>query len=154
MVTDMSGMFAGALAFNQDIGGWNTANVTDMSQMFYQARSFNQDLGGWNTSSVRNMSGMFSGATAFNQDIGGWDVTALTLAVDMFAGAKLSTTNYDALLIGWDAQALQPGVRFHGGTSTYCVGEPARSHMIDSHGWMITDAGTVCLTSYLPLVYR
>ena len=48
-VTDMSYMFAGAINFNQDIGGWNTANVTDMSGMFMSAFAFDQDIGSWNT---------------------------------------------------------------------------------------------------------
>jgi len=33
---------------------------------------------------------------------------------NMFNGATLSTANYDALLIGWEAQTLQPNVNFHG----------------------------------------
>jgi len=48
----------------------------------------------------------------------------------MFLHVALSTTNYDALLIGWDAQALQSGVTFSGGNSTYCFGESARQNMI------------------------
>ena len=90
------------------------------------------------------MSHMFGGARAFNQDIGGWDVTALTNASGMFRNAALSTANYDALLMGWDAQALHSGVQFDGGASAYCDGETARSHMIHSDGWMITDGGKDC----------
>ena len=67
-----------ASAFNQDIGGWNTANVTDMSDMFYGAGAFNQDIGGWNTASVTNMSYMFYSAGAFNQNIGGWNTANVT----------------------------------------------------------------------------
>ena len=35
----------------------------------------------------------------------------------MFTGVKLSTPNYDALLIGWDSQILQSNVTFGGGNS-------------------------------------
>ena len=41
-------MFKNALAFNQDVGNWNTAAVTDMKFMFYEARSFNQDISSLN----------------------------------------------------------------------------------------------------------
>ena len=35
-VTNMSYMFAGAAAFNQELNGWNVSNVTTMECMFYQ----------------------------------------------------------------------------------------------------------------------
>jgi hypothetical protein len=63
---------------------------------------------------------------------------------EMFKDHALSTANYDALLIGWNAQDLQPNVSFHGGDSTYCHGESARQNMIDVHGWTITDGGKDC----------
>uniref|UniRef100_UPI00131F119F BspA family leucine-rich repeat surface protein n=1 Tax=Flagellimonas amoyensis TaxID=2169401 RepID=UPI00131F119F len=97
-VTDMSGMFIGAAAFNGDISGWDTSNVTDMSYMFAGATAFNGDIGGWDTSSVTSLEGMFSRATAFNQDIGGWDTSSLTTMSDMFRGA--SSFNQD--ISSWD----------------------------------------------------
>jgi len=92
------------------------------------------------------MSYMFSLATAFDQDLSGWDVTALNDAEGMFAFKRLSPDNYDALLIGWDAQALKSGVTFGGGDSTYCAAEAeaARAHMISADGWTITDGGKGC----------
>ena len=78
-------------------------------------------------SNVTDMSYMFGNATAFDQDIGSWDVTALTNASFMFFGATLSTANYDALLVDWNAQALQNGVTFHGGNSTYCAGSTRKN---------------------------
>jgi surface protein len=151
-VTDMSWMFASASAFNQDIGNWNTVSVTDMSYMFYDASAFNQDIGNWNTANVTDMSGMFYYASAFNQDLGGWNVGALTDASYMFTGVTLSTPNYDALLIGWDAQTLHSGVTFNGGYSKYCAGEAARSNMISSDHWNITDGGKQCPPAVAPAV--
>jgi surface protein len=178
-VTDMRAMFDGASAFNQDIGGWDTGNVTDMGSMFYYASAFNQDIGGWDTGNVTDMRAMFHdasvfnqdigawdtgnvtdmgwmfwswGASAFDQDIGGWDVSNVTDMRSMFWGATLSTANYDALLIGWDAQALQSGVDFHGGYSTYCAGEAARTHMIDTDYWAITDGGKNCAAPEIDVV--
>jgi surface protein len=146
-------MFYYATSFNQDIGGWITSNVEDMKYMFSCAHTFDQDISGWDTSSVKDMTGMFLNAHNFNQDISQWDVTSLSFANQMFNGVTLSTANYDALLIGWDAQDLQPGVTFSGGNSTFCAGESERAHMISSDGWTITDGGKGCpFTIFLPLV--
>jgi surface protein len=150
-VTDMRSMFSSATAFNQSIGSWDTSNVTTMGYMFYGATAFNQDIGSWDTAAVTNMRWMFANTSSFNQDIGSWNVGALTNAASMFISATLSTANYDALLIGWDAQTLQSGVPFHGGNSTYCLGEAARANMISSDSWTITDSGKDC-SAYDPFV--
>ena len=96
-ITDMSQMFNGAVAFNQDIGGWDVSNVTDMFSMFRDADAFNQDIGNWDVSNVTNMDTMFRGATAFNQDIGNWDVSSVTNVGAMFGGA----TAFNQDLSGW-----------------------------------------------------
>jgi len=89
------------------------------------------------------MSSMFEGATSFDKDIGSWDVTALLDATNMFAFVSLSNTNYDSLLVGWNAQSLQPEVNFNGGNSKYCsaAAVAARANMIASDSWVITDGG-------------
>jgi hypothetical protein len=75
----------------------------------------------------------------------------------MFTGVSLSTSDYDALLQGWDAQILHSGVTFDGGNSQYCLGEAARTHLISAYSWTITDGGKLCPMIhkyYLPLVRR
>ena len=71
-VTNTSGMFYEAKAFNQYIGNWNTSNVTNMSYMFSgysKLTAFNQDINNWDTSSVIEMTQMFWLAAQFNQPI-------------------------------------------------------------------------------------
>lgn len=142
-VTNMRTMFNGATNFNQDIGVWTVGNVSNMSTMFSLATSFNQNIGNWDTSSVADMSRMFSSAGSFDQNIGNWNMTSVVNVEEMFFNAELSTANYDALLIGWNAQNLQPNLIFDGGRSTYCAGADARANMITSDRWTITDAGFV-----------
>jgi hypothetical protein len=60
----------------------------------------------------------------------------------MFEGAELSPPNYDALLIGWSRQDVQPGVGFHAGRSQYTAVE-ARERLTGEHEWQVTDGGPV-----------
>jgi len=148
-VIDMSGMFIRAQRFNQPIGSWNVGNVTNMIEMFYGATSFNQTISSWNVSNGPDMRYMFMGATAFNQNIGSWNVSNVTNMGNMFTNAGLSIANYDALLIGWSTISpnetpLKPNVVFSGGNSKYCNGASARSSIISTYGWTITDGGLDC----------
>lgn len=139
-VTNMNQMFRNS-SFNQDIGSWNVSSVVLMMGMFYNT-SFNQDIGSWNTGAVHDMDWMFR-STPFDQDISSWDITTAVHMALMFEGGGLSTSNYDALLVGWEAQAVQSNVNFHAGSSTYSSGAPAtaRAALIADHYWTITDGG-------------
>ena len=147
-VTNMDSLFE-STPFNQSISSWNVSNVTNMGYMFFFATAFNQPIGNWNVSNVTNMTLMFRSATSFNQLIGSWNVSNVTAMQDMFYGAGLSTANYDELLIGWSTISpnetpLKPNVVFSGGNSKYCNGSSARSSIISTYGWTITDAGLDC----------
>ncbi len=99
-VTNMSNLFQGATSFNQDISNWNTAAVTSMPNMFGNATSFNQNISAWNTSAVTSMSGMFFNATSFNQNISNWNTAAVTTMQNMFNGATSFNQNVGSFNIG------------------------------------------------------
>jgi surface protein len=152
-VTNINNMFWGTggmdRAFNGDITNWDVSNVTDFGSLFggdYSSAnaSFNRDIGGWNTSSALNMNRMFRYATSFDQDLSGWDINQVTNLLDFMNDVTLSTVNYDALLIAWDAQgAMSYSGTVNFGLSKYTAGgaaEAARTSFISKWGG-ITDGG-------------
>lgn len=143
-VTNMSNMFGQCTNFNGNITSWDTSSVTNFSSMFIQS-SFNQNIGGWDTSSATNMSQMLR-LTPFDQDISGWDIRNVTNFGIFLFQSELSTANYDALLVAWEAQTPQSNVNAHFGNSQYTLGsaaETARTSLINTYNWTITDGGGV-----------
>ncbi|MCG8570157.1 MAG: BspA family leucine-rich repeat surface protein [Spirochaetes bacterium] len=141
LVYSFNFMFEGAENFNQDISNWDTSDVTQMYQTFSDAKNFNQDLSSWDTSQVTLMYRMFYKAEKFNQNLSNWNVTQVTDMGSMFEYVTLSTTNYDALLMGWSAQSVESGVAFHGGNSQYSAAAAAARQALLDKGWTITDGG-------------
>ncbi|MBF4519046.1 BspA family leucine-rich repeat surface protein [Flavobacterium sp. ANB] len=101
-VNNMSNMFSGATAFNQNITSWNVGSVSDMSVMFSNAKAFDQNIGSWNVTNVTNMRSMFKGATAFNQNIGSWDVGNVNFMGSMFEGA----TAFNQNITSWNVEKV------------------------------------------------
>ncbi len=98
-VTDMSGMFSGAKAFNQPLDGWDVSNVKYMSSMFFKAEAFNQDLNSWQTGNVERMQDMFNSAKAFNGNIMPWNTGKVTNMQAMFYGAEAFNK-----ALGWNTE--------------------------------------------------
>ena len=141
-VTSLAWMFLGATSFNQPLNSWSTANVTSLFGTVFGASSFNQPLGTWNTSGVTEMTSTFRDAAAFDQPLGTWSVASVVDATEMFTGAALSAPNYDALLIGWAAQAVQPAVWFDAGGASYSsAASAARASLTLVNLWTIADGG-------------
>ena len=75
-------------------------------------------------------------------DAGDWDITAATDMTQMFFNVTLSTSEYNALLVGWEAQTEPTGITFHGGNSTHSgAGTTARGVLTGTSTWSITDGG-------------
>ena len=139
-VTNMSSMFRSTQVFNQPLDAWDVSNVSEFDRMFWDAENFNQDLSSWNTSSVENMEGMFYFATDFDQNIGSWDMTGILNADDMLDDSGMTVENYDATLLGWFSQSLQPDVNLGAEGLIYSsAGLIGRNILTDApNNWIIT----------------
>ena len=100
-VTDMSGMFRDAAAFNGNISSWDVSSVERMEFMFTGAAAFDQPLNDWNVSSATSMDAMFSGAAAFDQPLNDWNVSSATSMDAMFSGAAAFNGNISS----WDVSS-------------------------------------------------
>jgi hypothetical protein len=79
-------------------------------------------------------------------NIGSWDITLVTNMSRFLRDTGISTTSYDDLLIGWEAQVPSSGVSFDAGSSQYTAGgaaETARTSLVNTYGWSITDGGPI-----------
>ena len=149
-VKNMQGMFQSAIGFNQPLSSWITSAVTDMSYMFSSATIFNQPLTTsgniWNTSAVTTMYNMFYQANAFNQNIGSWNVSNV-ISFNNFMASKtnltFSTTNLDAIYIGWASRPVKPNITISFGTAKRTAASTtARGVLTGSPNlWTITDGG-------------
>ena len=129
----------------------NLSAVTSLNSAFRSATSFNQPLD-WDISNVTSMNRTFLSATSFNQPLD-WDISNVTDMSYLLAGVTLSTTNYDSILIGWEATlqaafpsgaGYTPTINVHFGNSEYTGGgaaATARASLISNFGWTITDGG-------------
>jgi surface protein len=167
-IIDMTGIFAGASAFNQPIGNWNTSNLYFMAQMFAGASSFNQPIGNWDTSNAGYMDEMFAGASSFNQPIGNWNLRYVESAYLMFQNATafdqplgnwifpsymwtesmfknsgLSCQNYSETLKQWAANpALPNGFTLDASNLTYSPSAAdAHNYLRNIKGWNISGDG-------------
>ena len=152
LVTTISSIFGAESlkAFNQDISGWNTANVTNMSYAFRNAVNFNQNISGWSTVKVTDMSSMFYNAQLFNQNLSSWNVSLVSLFDNITNGgfmdlSGLSQSNYDSILNGWASRPVLPNLSVNFGSVKYGTGAAASRSTLTSapNLWTILDGGPV-----------
>lgn len=146
-VTNMSGMFAGALVFNGDLSDWDVSNVSNMYTMFAKAVAFEgTGLSDWKTGNVTNMNGMFYEAEAFNGDLGTWDISSVANMEDMLSFSGLSSENYSNTLKGWASPNAPQGITSDATELQYCddiATGLALTFLTNDKGWTINDDGFV-----------
>ena len=150
-VTNMYLMFSGSSALTSlDLSSFATPLVTTMGYMFLGCSSLTSlDVSSFVTSSVSNMAGMFTNCNALTSIVGveDWAITGLNGTgdlTDFLTVGKMTTAQYDNLLINWRAQDPFNGMTPSFGASTYTGGSAAataRQELGDIDGWSISDGG-------------
>ena len=140
------GMMQSCTAFTGiGLDSWDTSNVYSFNRTFSSCSNMNGDISGFDTSNVTDMTYMLNQCDAFRGAMDQWDINQVTNLIAFMNGATgITTANYDALLIAWDAQGTMSfsGTANFGG-SKYTSGgaaEAARTSLISKWGG-ITDGG-------------
>lgn len=107
-VTNINSIISGniSMAFNQNIGNWNTTNMANIGTAFARCTQFNQDLStkqvivgtganeityiAWNISNVTNMGSTFANCSNFNGNIDNWNTSNVTTLLNIFQSANNS----------------------------------------------------------------
>ena len=146
----------GATAPSTPVSGldsWDMSSATNINGMLRNQVNYNEDLSSWNVSNVTNMSNTFFGSTSFDQNLSSWDIANVTNLANFAKNTTFSTSNYDAILIGWEATlqsafpngtGYTPSISINFGSSEYNGGaaaETARTSLINNFNWTITDGG-------------
>ena len=150
-VASMSNTFRGCSSLTSiDVSSFNTSSVTLMSAMFNSSTALTSlDLSSFNTTNVTSMNSLLFNCAALTSLVGveDWDITGLdgtgSLTGFLTVG-KMTTAQYDALLVKWRAQDPFNGMTTAFGASKYTGGgaaATARQDLIDIDGWSISDGG-------------
>ena len=122
-------MFARAREFDQNLSGWNTANVTTIAYMFQDAEKFtnggDSDINNWDTGKVTEMNDAFTRAVLFNHDLSGWDTSEVTTMYAMFYGASSfngSVSSWNTSKVSKMKSMFKSAVAFNRDLSHFDVG--------------------------------
>ena len=125
--TSLGGTFRGCTAFDGNINNWDVSGVTSLFAFLYLANSFTGALDNWDIGSVTNFSYFGAGIT-------------------VGTGIRMTTANYDALLVSWEGQAPNSGLTASFGESKYSLGsaaDTAQASLRSTYGWTLTDGGGI-----------
>ena len=142
-VTSLFSTFRECPSFDQDLNSWDTSNAESMYRTFYNCSQFNGDIYSWDTTNVENMQQMFYNCDLFNQSLAAWNIENVTNFTNFMQNASgLSTSNYDATLIAWQAGGHDNDISINFGGSQFTESAyAARFSLIEDDGWTIVDGG-------------
>ena len=160
-LSDFEGMFSGMSSLEEIVGLDEFAftvsnNINGFKSMFQNSPNCNFNVSNWILPLGTICQSMFDNCDSFDRDLSGWNIRNVANLSNFMSNANgFSTSNYDATLIGWEAtlQTTYPngagyphtiGVNFGG--SQYSLGgaaEAARTSLINTYGWTITDGGGI-----------
>lgn len=123
----------------------NTQNFGNMFRDCTSLTTINR-FDEWDTSRIIFMENCFRDATLFDQNIGDLDISNVTNFTNFMLGktfSDFSAANYDALLIGWAAQSVQPNLSINFGTIKRTAASDAAKLILTSapNNWTIVDGG-------------
>jgi len=143
---EQAGATSGLLTF-LDVTNWDVSNVTTMQKMIKRTNLSVFDTTNWNTPNLIDMKEMVRQNNVWDYSLANFDMSNVTDVRDLLRQSDgLSTINYDATLISWAGQTLNPNEQTDFGNSEYTgggVAETARNVIINTYGWTITDGGQV-----------
>ena len=142
-VTSLFSTFRECPSFDQDLNSWDTSNAESMYRTFYNCSQFNGDIYSWDTTNVENMQQMFYNCDLFDQSLAAWNIENVTNFTNFMQNASgLSTSNYDATLIAWQAGGHDNDISINFGGSQFTESAyAARFSLIEDDGWTIVDGG-------------
>lgn len=100
-----------------------------------------------NTSASVSVNSMFYNCGTFDLiGLDTWDISQINNYTSFLQLSKITTIEYDKLLIAWDSQDAVNSLAVNFGTSTYTLGSAsatARAGLIANDLWTITDGGGI-----------
>ena len=149
--TNFSSVFRQLTLTSLDVSNFDTSSATYMGYMFTDSNNLTSlDLSNFDTSSAQSMRNMLN-CSSLTSIVGAedFDITSFNatngLNSFMDSNGKMTTAQYDALLVKWDAQSVLSNLSPNFGASKYTAGSAAataRANLISSDGWTISDGGT------------
>jgi surface protein len=130
--------------------GLDFSSCTNFYRTFYANTAFTLlDVSSWTLNSVNNISMGQMFRLCGTRNIVGldtWNIEKVNNFSSFLINSKITTTEYDKLLIAWDSQNPVDSLTPNFGTSNYTLGsaaETARASLISTDLWTITDGGGI-----------